>query len=209
MKFMITLSLLMTLSFSVAASDHAGHEKKEMKKDTVALKVKPSASKVKWTGKKPLGEHWGHVNVKEGMLKMDGEDIVGGKIVVDMTTINVKDIKDAKSRGDLEGHLKNADFFNVNSKSGKEAIYTIDMVKPAKGGGVDVYGKMTIKGMTKPLKFNANIDRKTKGMVRLKGNLVFDRTDYDIKYKSKKFGTIGDKFIYDDVSLEVDVVAQL
>ena len=46
---------------------------------------------------------------------------------------------------------------------------------------------------------------------RAKGKLSFNRTKWDIKYNSGSFfdiNKLGDKLIYDDIEIELDIVAQ-
>ena len=93
-KIMITLFFL---SGSIFAS--YGEQASKAK-----WKVDPSLSKVKWTGKKLGGSHWGYVKIKKGHLNFSGTDLVGGTFTLDMTSIDVQDIKDKKKNGDLRGH---------------------------------------------------------------------------------------------------------
>ena len=50
--------------------------------------------------------------MKEGKLEFDGDNL-GGSFVMDMTSIVVTDI-DGDGKRNLEGHLKDDDFFGVN-----------------------------------------------------------------------------------------------
>ena len=82
-------------------------------------------------------------------------------------------------------------------------------VQLGKGGAYNLVADLTIRGKTFPVLFDANIkiDKKS---VSAKSKIVFDRTKYDIKYKSKKFfdpKVLGDKLIYDDVELKVELKA--
>src|SRR5690606_26732077 len=66
---------------SVTEVDAAGTE----------LTVNPSASSIKWLGKKVSGEHYGEVSIKSGTLLVDGGKLTGGNFVVDLNTIDVQD----------------------------------------------------------------------------------------------------------------------
>ena len=46
---------------------------------------------------------------------MRGDEFHSAEFIVDMTTIINSDIENEKYRSKLEGHLKNEDFFNVES----------------------------------------------------------------------------------------------
>ena len=70
-------------------------------------------SKIKWTGKKITNaSHWGSLSFSEANLDFDGDDLVGGKFVVDMNSMSVDDIQ-GRGKQRLEGHLRNEDFFYV------------------------------------------------------------------------------------------------
>ena len=72
-----------------------------------------SESTVKWTGKKLTGEHFGKINISEGSLFVDGDQLSGGSFTIDMNTITVEDLTDAAQNKDLTDHLFSEDFFNV------------------------------------------------------------------------------------------------
>jgi polyisoprenoid-binding protein YceI len=77
-------------------------------------------SKIKWTGKKITNaSHWGSLSFSEANLDFDGDDLVGGKFIVDMNSMSVDDIQ-GRGKQRLEGHLRNEDFFDVENH--KEAI---------------------------------------------------------------------------------------
>jgi polyisoprenoid-binding protein YceI len=80
----------------------------------------------------------------------------------------------------------------------------------AKAGGVyDVSGNLTIKGITKPITFPVTVTPSISG-ASVKGTMVVDRAKYDMKFRSKSFfdaATLGDNLVYDDFTIEVNLVA--
>ena len=170
------------------------------------LKVDTSSSKLVWTGTKVTGKHWGEVKVKSGNLKYKGPDFVGGEFVIDMGSINVKDIENPEWNKKLENHLKNGDFFDVGNH--KEAKLVIKDVMFGKGGVYNITADLTIKGITKTILFDANVDKMKNG-IKATADIKFDRTKFDIKYKSGNFFKgLGDKMIHDEVSMKVTLVAK-
>ncbi len=159
--------------------------------------VKTGESSVEWTGKKVTGKHYGTVGIKSGELKFDGDALVGGSFVIDMTTITVDDLEG--EWGDkLLGHLKSDDFFGVENHN--TATFTITEVM-AKDGVYAVTGDLTIKGKTAPVTFTANVDGST-----ATADITVDRTVYDIRYGSGKFfDNLGDKTINDNFTLAVSL----
>ena len=157
-------------------------------------------SKIKWTGKKITNaSHWGSLSFSEANLEFDGNDLIGGKFVVDMNTMSVDDIQ-GRGKQRLEGHLRNEDFFDVNNH--KEAILMFDQRVPLTNGVYEVMGSLTIKGISKPVKFTLVPDGQN-----YSSSLVFDRTEFEITYSSGNFfENLGDRLILDDVELEVSLV---
>ena len=188
----IIASLLMALSANAAVSAKLLQQ----------FKLDEKAGVVNWKGRKFTGEHLGTLKVKSGNLVFDKQTLVQGKVVVDMNSINCTDIKDPEYNTKLIRHLKSDDFFSTQ----KHPYATIDIKSalPAKGGGFEVHGKLTRKGITHPIMLNADIKHEKK-YITVASNIVFDRTKYNIRFKSKKFfNSLGDNFIYDDVKLNVN-----
>ena len=161
-------------------------------------KVNTETSSIVWKGYKVTGSHTGTLAIKEGALVFKNEKLSGGEFVVDMTTLTVTDLEGGM-KGKLEGHLKSDDFFSVEKNTTSKLIFTVDSVK-----GKNAYaatGKLNIKGITKPVSFEISIYGS-----KATASLKIDRTDYDIKYKSGSFiENLGDKAIYDDFDLVVDL----
>jgi len=168
-------------------------------------KVDGSASSVKWVGKKVTGSHNGDIKIKSGSLKFDKKTLTGGSIIIDMTTINTLDLT-GETKGKLEGHLKSDDFFGVNNFPTAEVKFT--KVVPQGPGKYKVTGDLTIKGVTKSIKFITNVEQ-SGGNLTAAAELTVDRSEYDIRYGSGSFfDNLGDKTIYDDFELTVNLVAK-
>lgn len=160
-------------------------------------KFDASKAEIKWTGKKVSGEHWGYVSLKSGALEVKNDKVVSGKFVMDMTTINVKDLEPGEWNDKLTGHLRSDDFFAVDKYATAELVIN-------QGGAfvkneATLNGKLTIKGVTHPITFKA-----VKSANGYTAKITVDRTKYGIKYGSGKFfDSLGDKMIYDEFTLDV------
>jgi len=183
---------LLVLAVSLSTASFAGTQK-----------VDASKSTVKWLGKKVTGEHFGSIAVKEGSLEVANGKVSGGKVVIDMASLTVEDIKDAGTNGKLVGHLKSDDFFGVATFPTAELVVT----KVENNGSNHTFsGNLTIKGITNPATFTATSSKDGKSTV-YKGTLTIDRTKYNVRYGSKSFfDNLGDKAIYDDFSLDFSLV---
>ena len=72
-----------------------------------------------------------------------------------------------------------------------------------------VNGNLTIKGITRPVNFKAKIDINDDVLTASAAAFNIDRTQFDIKFKSKKFfDDLKDDFINDDFQIGFYVVAK-
>lgn len=166
-------------------------------------KVDTSKSTVKWLGKKVTGEHFGAISVKEGNLEVSSGKITSGKVVIDMQSLTVEDIKDANMNGKLVGHLKSDDFFGVETYTTSELV--LSKVE-SNGNNHTFTGSLTIKGTTNPTTFTA-VSSKSGSVTNYKGTITIDRSKYNVRYGSNSFfENLGDKAIYDDFTLDFNLV---
>ena len=163
-------------------------------------------SEVTWKGTKVTGSHDGDIRIKEGHVEIRKDQLIGGRIIMDMTSIRVLDIKDPKWNKKLEDHLKNEDFFTVDEFP--QAQLDILSSTPKGGDRYRIKGDLTIKGITHVVEFDADLDLSSSKAIAT-GRMVIDRTKYDIRYKSGKFfPNLGDRTIYDDFELTFRVVTK-
>lgn len=158
-------------------------------------------STITWVGYKPTGSHNGTISLESGSILMQGKYIVGG-----MFTANMPSIKDADGSAKLEGHLKSADFFEVEAFP--TAKFAISEVEMDENGAAIIKGNITIKGITKEISFSGKVS-KTDNSVTLKSEVFqINRADFNVKFKSKSFfNDLKDKFINDEFDLQVTIVA--
>ncbi len=163
-----------------------------------------NASTVKWVGRKIGFSHNGTLDLAEGYLNVHNDVISDGSFKMKMTTIKDESLTDAKDNKKLEGHLKSKDFFYV--KKYPQSNFNINTIEHSNGNSYLIKGDLTIKGITHPLEYPANIDIKD-NTINVHGEMKFDRTLYDIRFKSGSFfENLGDKLIYDDIEIEVNLV---
>lgn len=171
------------------------------------FKVDTKKSKVIWAGAKIGGRHEGTVQIKSGTITLKNGYLSSAEIIVDMTTIECTDLKDKNLNQKLVGHLKSADFFEVDKYPEAKFVIT----KPDRRLNQDymVFGKLTVKDKTSDVKFPATlIFEKDNKKFMTTVSLVFDRSKHDVKYGSEKFfKDIGDKVIYDEVDLLIELHA--
>ncbi len=168
--------------------------------------IQQASSTVNWTGKKVLGLHTGSINIANGFIEITHNTIVGGEIQIDMTSIVITDIEDKKTHDDFLAHLKNDDFFSVDKF--KTATLRVTGSNKIETNKFRIDGILTIKEITHPISFIASVEVFTDFLHSL-GEIVIDRTLYNIRYGSGKFiDNLSDKLIYDDFILQFKLVGQ-
>lgn len=167
--------------------------------------IQPESSTVNWTGKKILGLHTGTITIQSGYLNFENEALTGGEIVIDMKSIIITDIKDPKTNQDFLDHLNHDDFFSTDQfKTAKLAITHAEKAD----GKYKISGDLTIKDITNPVSFITSVEIFTDFLHAL-GEIVIDRTLYNMKYGSGKFlPNLGDKLIHDDFVLQFKLIGQ-
>lgn len=197
----IVMRVALTLiTIAIAATTLFGQKNKN-----IELPVSIKESTVEWTGKKLTGEHYGNINLTEGVLSFSGNVLNGGSFVFDMNSISCTDITDEKSNKRLVDHLKSDDFFSVRTYPTSKFVIT--SVQKKEGDTYDITGDLTIKNITNRITFPATVVQKN-GRATASATLVFDRSKYDVKFGSQSFfDNLGDKLVYDDVELKVTLLA--
>jgi len=68
---------------------------------------------------------------------------------------------------------------------------------------------MTIKGITKKIKFPASISNSDEAITIASETFQINRAEFNVKYKSKTFfNDLKDKFVNDEFDLQVTIVAK-
>ncbi|WP_316785490.1 YceI family protein [Pedobacter frigiditerrae] len=165
------------------------------------FEVLNAQSKIHWVGKKVTGAHDGTIDIKEGELTLNDGELIGGKFIIDTTSIIILDVTDPTTNAQFAGHLASDDFFS--SQKFPEATLEINSVS-----GKHIEGNLTIKGITHPVGFDAEIN--TNGdLLTATGKLIIDRTKYEMRFRSGNFfKDLGDTLIYNDFELTVSLTAK-
>jgi polyisoprenoid-binding protein YceI len=188
-KNLLSLTLAVIIGASATANTPVNEEKKA---------VKSEESKVTWKAYKVTGSHTGTVALKSGALVFDEGKLTGGEFEVDMTSLISTDLE-GEYKGKLEGHLKSDDFFGVANHPTASLIFT--EVEASGKNSYEVTGDLTIKGITKPVTFDVSVYGN-----KATATMKVDRAQYDVRYGSGSFfENLGDKTIYDEFDLVVDL----
>jgi polyisoprenoid-binding protein YceI len=174
---------------------HVGDEK------YVIIDTKESV--VAWKGSSVEGAHTGYVYISKGELMIKNGQLMGGTVEVDMSTIEGDD---HRSDNNLIRHLKDPDFFDV--KKFPFSTIAITGVASMNDSSKSITGNLTIKGITHPVTFPANMEVKD-GIVKANGKLVIDRTLWGVRYNSGKFfDNLKDQAISDSIEFNIKIAAK-
>ncbi len=174
-------------------------------KEEKVVNVNTQSSTVKWKGSKISESHEGTVNIKKGVLIISEGLLVGGEFVFDMNSISTTDMSE-KYNQKLDNHLKNEDFFNVELYP--TASIVIKRAMKYKDNLYNLVGELTIKDITRPIKFQANVD--INGLnFSAQSKIKIDRTKWDITYKSGNYiKDLGDKAILDEIEFDIFLLSE-
>ncbi len=188
-KNVFSLALAIIIGASAYAINPVDGEKREVNTET---------SKVTWKAYKVTGSHTGTVNLNSGALIFEGDKLSGGEFEVDMTSLISTDLE-GEYKGKLEGHLKSDDFFGVEKHPTSSLVFT--NVTPSGKNSYEVTGDLTIKGITKSVILDVSVYGS-----KATATMKVDRAQYDVRYGSGSFfENLGDKTIYDEFDLVVDL----
>ena len=169
----------------------------------------PSESKVLWHGEdfSHRGGHDGTIQLSSGNLVVMGTQISKGDFVLDMTTIHNTDQKYVQGQKDLEDHLKNADFFEVDKfpKAFFSITKAVELHDPLKANQYSFTGFLGIKGITNSITFPATVII-SKSAAKATAVIIIDRTKWNITFQSKTiFSAIKDGALSDEIKLTLDL----
>lgn len=180
-KLLFTLIAAVALNFSLTAQD-----------------INLADSALKWYGSDVTGkEHYGSLKFKSGSLNVSNGKLQGGSFEIDMTSLDVEDLEGEWAEK-LEGHLKADDFFGVDQFN--TAFLVLTSVKEGSNNTFEAAGDLTVRGKTNPV----SVTFAPAGANKMTASMVFDRSKYDVKFRSGAFfSDLGDKLILDDIKVEV------
>lgn len=165
-------------------------------------------SRIEWKGYKILKSdqtsHFGTINFESGDLTVHEGMLESGKFIADMNSLRSVDLKDdAEQLGKLNGHLKSGDFFETDKFP--TASYEITKVSKNDSGDYNTLldGNLTIKGITKPMQFNANVSVKDGVASIATEPKDISREAFNVKFQMP----VANGVIKDDVNLQIIIKA--
>lgn len=193
---------------AVTSGEAIEDENTEATAASAVYNVDPAASMVSWEGSKLGGSHTGNITVSDGRLMVSGDDIVAGSFTMDINTLTNTDMPAEEGGDKLVGHLKSADFFDVENHP--TAQFEIKQVQPAEGEGIthNLTGNLTMKGETRSVTIPAMVKMEGNTLTATTPKFVIDRNEWGMTYgNSSVAGLAQDKIINDEVGLQIKLKA--
>ncbi|MCC5916713.1 MAG: YceI family protein [Cryomorphaceae bacterium] len=168
-------------------------------------------STINWKGFKTYskGEHIGTINLKSGMFKVEGNQLVGGEFTIDMNTIHCKDLEgNEENYNKLVGHLKSDDFFAVDEHPEARFVITevSEKMNDEKGTTHILKGNLTMRDNTQNITIPVKVNVNDEGVAVKAPEFTIDRTNWNVMFGSTGIeGLAKDKLIDDKIILELDV----
>ena len=160
------------------------------------LKANVLKTQISWTGYASVGNYapTGTLSLSKGTIVFKDKKIVKAVIEFDMKTIT-------HENKDLQNHLKNEDFFDVEKYP--KAVFTLEKVVKNQAVGI-----LKIKDIQKRISFPIAIEQ-SNNETHIKSTIIIDRTQFGIKYNSTNFfQNLGDYAIKDNFELKVDLLVE-
>ena len=164
------------------------------------LTVDTAASTIVWHGKKVSGAHTGSIELQSGDLIINEGKLAGGSFVVDMASLENKDVTDPEFKGKLENHLKSDDFFAVEKFPTSK--FEITEVKNIGNNKLSIAGNLTLRDATKNITYEADIIESSADKFAAKADFNINRKDWGVAYEGMK-----DDLISDEINFKINLVA--
>ena len=175
--------------------------------ETKNFTIERAKSTIEWTGKKVTGAHNGTIDIANGNLIFADGKLSGGQFTIATNSIKILDVTDPGTNAQFAGHLASDDFFSTEKYP--TATLMITKVTPETNTMYHVAGDLTIKGITHPIDFDAEIGDIEGDTLQASGILIIDRTLYNMKFRSGNFfKDLGDTLIYNDFVLDIRLSAK-
>jgi polyisoprenoid-binding protein YceI len=155
------------------------------------FKVNSGKSKFLWTGYASVGNYapTGTIKLSTGSMSFDGKTISKAVFEFDMKTIS-------HENKDLQNHLRNEDFFDVEKFP--KAMFTLEKIM-----GNQAIGLLKIKDVEQKISFPITF-KKSEREIQIQAIISVNRTDFGIKYNSQNFfSNLGDYAIKDNFELKL------
>jgi len=159
----------------------------------VSYTIDAEASELNWRGAKVTDAHDGGFNAFSGTIMVDGEDVTGVEIEVDMTSMWSDNER-------LTGHLMSEDFFEVETYP--KGLFALTSITPGDSLHTAM-GNLTMLDSTRGISFPVDVAVVDENTVTASADFIINRQEWGISYPGRP-----DDLISDNVRIMFDVTAR-
>ncbi len=189
------------------SSDEAKTTSEDVLADAT-FSVDTDQSVLEWEGAKIAYAHDGLISLSDGEIMVSDGRISGGSFEIDMNSIVCLDLEDPEKNANLVGHLKSADFFEVETYPA--ATFEITSTEHIEGDRHSITGNLTLKDVTRSITFPASISIAENMLKASTDQFVIDRSEWNVRFASPSFfNDLKDDFIKDEIGLKISLVASV
>ena len=215
-RIFYNLLTVVSLAVAVVSCNNTSKEVKTTNAENVAEAQVTStkyianaeASLIEWVGSKPTGsKHNGTINIESGVFTVSDGKLESGTFLIDMNSIVDLDIPaDKKGNAKLVGHLKSADFFDVEKFP--NAAFEVTGLEEADGKTL-LSGNLKMKDIENNITIPVSLTSEGDNFTITSETFTIDRSKWNVQYNSGSFfDNLGDKLINDDIELKITVVGK-
>lgn len=172
---------------------------------TVSFDKVKEGSKINWFASHIGGidPHNGFINVSEGTVKVTDGAVTNGTFTFDVTSITDEDLAEVpEKKAKLEGHLKSADFFDIENHPTAKFEITEVANEASEDGKFShkVTGNFTLLDSTKAVSFFANFNVTENEVTISSERFSIDRTQWGVSWGHEG---LADAMVSNAVGIEV------
>lgn len=154
-------------------------------------------------------KRFGEIKLKSGEFLVENNNLIKGKVVMDMNSFTVDNFPDGDENEDkLRTHLQSADFFDV--KNHPTASFELSKIDTTTGNYSSlITGNLTIMNVSKSITFKANVSVSNEAISIESEDFTLNRTDWNLTYNME--GTKGvpvDYLISNDMGFTIRVTIE-
>lgn len=150
---------------------------------------------------------FGKIMLQSAEITVNNDVVENASVVIDINSLSVLNFEDDEEQaGKLSGHLKSADFFNVEvNPTAQFELASISEIS-ADGFNSEVTGNLTILDSTKSISFNANVNVSDENVSIVSEKFAIDRTLWGMSYHVEgSEGVPADYLIANEIGFIINV----
>jgi polyisoprenoid-binding protein YceI len=182
----------------------------QQKQEDSAVVYQLDIKKSKLFWKAPKNRHIGFILFNSGTLSnfIDGKP-TQGTFSINMNSMRSTDETSANGRKEVDDKLRSEEFFAVSKYPAATMVVSKIVSEPGKATS-RVYGKLTIKNVTKPIEFTT-IMKQNGNTITARANINISRANWNINHQPEPaswnlFERLQDKLVDDDIPVSLELV---